>query len=62
MLLHARAGVEFAEEDRVLSAYTTPNDPDLPQQWAMYRLGLFTDTPLQHGIDQGAWNRYAVAG
>ena len=51
--------MEFAEEDRVLSAYSyTPNDPDLPQQWAMYRLGLFTDTPLQRGADQGAWNRY----
>lgn len=53
------AGVEFAEEDRVLSAYSyTPNDPNLPQQWAMYRLGLFTDTPLQRGADQGAWNRW----
>ena len=46
----------------MLSAYTTPNDPDLPQQWAMYRLGLFTDTPLQRGANQGAWNRCAVAG
>lgn len=50
--------MEFAEVDRVLSAYSyTPNDLDLPQQWAMYRLGLFTDTPLQRGADQGAWNR-----
>ncbi len=56
-----RAGVEFAEEDRVLSAYATPNDPDLPQQWALYRLGLFTDTPLQRGSNQGAWNRCARA-
>ena len=54
------AGVEFAEEDRVLSAYSTPNDPDLPQQWALYRLGLFTDTPLQRGSTQGAWNRCAL--
>ena len=46
----------------MLSAYTTPNDPDLPQQWAMYRLGLFTDTPLQRGTNLGAWNRCAVAG
>jgi hypothetical protein len=53
--------VEFAEEDRVLSAYATPNDPDLPQQWALYRLGLFTDTPLQRGSNQGAWNRCARA-
>jgi len=56
-----RAGVEFAEEDRVLSAYATPHDPDLPQQWALYRLGLFTDTPLQRGSNQGAWNRCARA-
>ncbi|KAK9839437.1 hypothetical protein WJX81_001957 [Elliptochloris bilobata] len=55
--LQSHPGVEFAEEDRVLSAYSTPNDPDLPQQWAMYRLGLFTDTPLQRGTNQGAWNR-----
>ena len=36
-----RAGVEFAEEDCVLSAYSyTPIDADLPQQWAVYHLGL----------------------
>ena len=38
------AGIEFAEEDKVLRAYSAsqPNDPDLPQQWAMFQLGLFT--------------------
>lgn len=52
------AEIEFAEEDKVVSAYTTPNDPDLPQQWALYEMGLFTDTPLDNGlVEQGAWNR-----
>ena len=32
------ADVEFAEEDKVLSAYAAkPNDPNLPQQWALYQ-------------------------
>ncbi len=52
------AEIEFAEEDKVVSAYTTPNDPNLPQQWALYEMGLFTDTPLDNGlVEQGAWNR-----
>ena len=55
----ACAGVEFAEVDKVLSAYGQPNDPDLPQQWAMYKLGLFTDSHPVNGLqDAGAWNRY----
>lgn len=52
------SGVEHAEEDKLLKAYSQPNDPDLPQQWAMYKLGLFTDSPLVDGqSDMGAWNR-----
>ena len=36
----------------MLSAYSyTPNDPDLPQQWAMYRLGL-----LKMSTDMQAWS------
>ncbi len=53
------AGVEFAEVDKVLSAYGQPNDPDLPQQWAMYQLGLFSSSLPVNGLQaQGAWNRY----
>lgn len=52
------AGVEHAEEDKVLTAYSQPNDPDLPQQWALYKLGLFTDSlPFNGQSDMGAWNR-----
>ena len=52
------AGVEFAEVDKVLSAYGQPNDPDLPQQWAMYKLGLFTSShPINGVANAGAWNR-----
>ena len=52
------AGVEFAELDKVLSAYGQPNDPDLPQQWAMYKLGLFTSSHNINGVaNAGAWNR-----
>ena len=52
------AGVEFAELDKVLSAYGQPNDPDLPQQWAMYKLGLFTSSHSINGVaNAGAWNR-----
>ena len=51
-------GVEFAEEDRLVRGYSQPNDPDLPQQWAMYRLGLFTDSADVDGRrNSGAWNR-----
>ena len=59
-ILHA--GVEFAEVDKVLSAYGQPNDPDLPQQWAMYQLGLFSSSSMPvNGLQaQGAWNRYTV--
>lgn len=50
--------IEFAEEDKLVSAYTTPNDPGVTQQWALYQLGLFTDSPLENGlVEQGAWNR-----
>ena len=53
------AGVEFAELDKVLSAYGQPNDPDLPQQWAMYKLGLFTSSHNINGMaNAGAWNRW----
>ncbi len=56
-MLHA--GVIFAEVDKVLSAYGLPNDPDLPQQWAMYKLGLFSQSYAVNGVeDVGAWNRY----
>lgn len=52
------AEIEFAEEDKVVTAYTTPNDPGVSQQWALYQLGLFTDSPLDNGlVEQGAWNR-----
>ena len=54
-----RSGVEFAEEDGLLRGYSQPNDPDLPQQWAMYRLGLFTDGLAGGASDRGAWNRWA---
>eukprot|EP00884_Botryococcus_braunii_P020822 jgi/Botrbrau1/7423/Bobra.0112s0022.1 len=50
--------IEFAEEDKIVSAYATPNDPGVSQQWALYQLGLFTDSPLDNGlVEQGAWNR-----
>lgn len=56
-MLHA--GVMFAEVDKVLSAYGQPNDPDLPQQWAMYKLGLFSQSYAVNGVQNvGAWNRY----
>ena len=57
------AGVEFAELDKVLSAYGQPNDPDLPQQWAMYKLGLFTSSHNINGVaNAGAWNRWGSQG
>ena len=56
-MLHA--GLMFAEVDKVLSAYGQPNDPDLPQQWAMYKLGLFSQSYAVNGLQNvGAWNRY----
>ncbi|BDA48744.1 probable halolysin at N-terminal half [Coccomyxa sp. Obi] len=56
--LQDHPGIEHAEVDKVLTAYSQPNDPDLPQQWAMYRLGLFTDSlPVNGQSDMGAWNR-----
>ncbi|CAL8463390.1 g2924 [Coccomyxa elongata] len=56
--LQDHPGVEHAEVDKVLTAYSQPNDPDLPQQWAMYKLGLFTDSlPVNGQSDMGAWNR-----
>ncbi len=46
-----------------MRGYSQPNDPDLPQQWAMYRLGLFTDSvPINGQRDSGAWNRCACTG
>lgn len=54
------AGIEFAEEDKQLHAYSWPHpdDPDLPKQWAMYQLGLFQPTPgQQDSTPLRAWNR-----
>ena len=54
------AGVEFAEEDKQLHAYGwgKPDDPGLPQQWAMYELGLFQGSNLQNtSMPLRAWNR-----
>ena len=61
-----RADVAFVEEDKLLSGFGVrePNDPDLPQQWALYRLGLFearqnnaSEVQSSSADDAFAWSR-----
>lgn len=65
--MDAYTGINWAEDDAVLSAFgaaSTPDDPGYSMQWAMNNLSLlddFSETPLSvasvEGPVRGAWDR-----